>query len=187
MKVDVINQKQISVLLEDLDMQEMNINLSDLDCDMKKAATVLWQVLSKAEEQANVKIQPQGEILIDIEPLENHTCKMTFTLSRSIQKNCNPLKKGLVLPIIFQFSEVDNLLSAGKVLENRDFSTVKSDLFSNGESYRLVIYHPFKIYHEIATLLQFSMMMKGTLNVAVTREHWDLITQTNALEKLTRV
>lgn len=186
MKVDILNQKQISVLLEDWDMREMNINLSKLDCDMKLAATVLWQVLSKAEEQANVKIQPQGEILIDIEPLENHTCKMTFTLSKSIQRNCGALKKGLVVPMIFQFSEVDHLLNAGKVLKNLNFSAVKSDLFSNGDNYRLIVYHPFKIYREIATLLQFSALIKGTLNVAVTKEHWNLITKTDALEKLAK-
>lgn len=185
MKVDVLNQKQISVLLEGCDMQEMNIKLSDLDSDMKKTATVLWQVLSKAGEQANVKIQPQGEIFIDIEPLENDTCKMTFTLSKSIQRNGTMLKKGLVSPIIFHFSEINDLLSVGRILGDGEFQAVKSDLFSDEDCYRLIIYQPFKIHAEIATMLQFSSIVKGAVNVAFTKEHWNLISRSNALQRLT--
>lgn len=185
MKVNILNQRQISVLLSTEDMKELEIDPDRLNEGTSDTAQLLWDILNLAGEHVHLKTPPRGEIYIDIEVENAGSCRMVFTLPKNSLGKRSTIKKGLVSPIIFHFETLDHLLALRDVLLPDGIeSPVKSDLFALGDCYRLIIYQPFKIYHRIPVLLQFASSLKGAVNVAFTREHWMQVTGSNALQKL---
>lgn len=184
MKVDILNQRQIAVLLSREDMEEFEIDLCQLNESSSDTAELLWSILNLAGEKINLKAPPQGEIYIDIEMQESGTCQMTFTLPTTSLGKRRVIKKGLVAPMLFHFDSIDTLLSLRTVLQKEHVEPVKSDLFCAGECYRLLIYHPYKIGTHIPLLLQFASSIRGNVTVAFTKEHWHCVSQCTALEQL---
>ncbi len=185
MKVHILNQRQISVLLSDADMEELALDPDRLREGSADTAQVLWEILNKAGGYVNLKTPLYGEVYIDIELEQADGCRMTFTLPKNSFSKRSNLKKGLVSPIIFHFENLDHLLALRDVLLMMELSpSVKSDLFCLGDCYRLIIYQPFRIFQCIPVLHQFASSVKGTVNVAYTKEHWMPVTQTNALQKM---
>lgn len=186
MKVDILNQRQISVLLSTEDMKELEIDPNSLHEGSSATAELLWNILNLAGERVHLKAPPRGEIYIDIELNEVGSCRMVFTLPKNSLTRRSSLKKGLVAPIIFHFECLDNLLDLRNVLIAEGVQGIKSDLFVLNGCYRLVLYQPFKIHRQIPLFLQFASSLKGSVNVAYTREHWSLVTASDALEKMLR-
>lgn len=185
MKVDILNQRQISVLLSTEDMRELEIDPDHLNEGTSATAELLWNILNLAGERVHLKTPPRGEIYIDIELGDGGNCRMTFTLPKNSFGKRSVIKKGLVSPMIFHFDSLDHLLALRDVLLPSGATLlVKSDLFTLRECYRLIVYQPFKIYSHIPVLLQFASSLKGSVNVAYTKEHWEQVTAVNAMEKL---
>lgn len=184
MKVDILNQRQIAVLLSQEDIEEFEIDLCNLNEGSPDTAELLWSILNLAGEKVNLKAPPQGEIYIDIEMQDSGNCQMTFTLPSTSFGKRSVIKKGLVAPMLFQFDSIDTLLSLRAVLQKEHMLPVKSDLFCAGEYYRLLIYQPYKIGSYIPLLLQFAPSLKGSVTIAFTKEHWHCVSQRTALEQL---
>lgn len=185
MKVDILNQRQISVLLSTEDMKELEIDPDCLHEGSSDTAELLWSILNMAGERIQLKTPPKGEIYIDIELGDTGNCRMVFTLPKDSIRKRSSMKKGLVAPTIFHFDSLDALLGLRDVLlPAGEKLLVKSDLFMLGACYRLIIYQPFKIYNHIPVLLQFASSLKGSVNVAYTKEHWNQVTAVNAMERL---
>lgn len=185
MKVDILNQRQISVLLSMEDMKELEIDPERLSEGSSATAELLWNILNLAGEHVHLKAPPRGEIYIDIEVGDGGNCCMTFTLPKNSIGKRSVLKKGLVAPMIFHFDTTDDLLALRDVmLPEQSLSAIKSDLFCREGCYRLIVYQPFKICMRIPVLLQYACALKGSVNVAYTREHWKQLTGGNAFETL---
>ena len=183
MKVNVLSENKICVILEKDDIKEMNVSFSELDYNSAFAASLLWEILKKAGEKANISIKPQGEILIDIEPSEE-SCNMVFTICDAVSRTKKNVRRLPSAPMIFQFDCADSLLAARQALKGSAVCDVKSELYTSGGKYRLIVYHPFKIYSKMGTLLQFAKPVRGLVCVAMTKEHWRQIVACGAFNKI---
>ncbi|MCC8022507.1 MAG: adaptor protein MecA [Clostridiales bacterium] len=185
MKIDLTSDKQISVFLDSEDLESLDITVDEMDYNSVKTRKAIWSILDTARKETNVSLNLEGKLYIEVVPLRDGGCHIVFTtVPRHYARSRGKIKKSVVRPIIFQFENTDDLLQAIACIGTADLPHVRSDLYCSGKAYRMIVYFPFKIHDELATLLQFSKLVKGSVHVAVTKEHWEEIITDTALDNM---
>ncbi|NLB36839.1 MAG: adaptor protein MecA [Clostridiales bacterium] len=189
MKIEALSDNRISVELTQQDMTELDITYEEMDYSNIETRRVIWTLLDRARETLGRDIDPCGRMLIEAVPKPEGGCTINFTvLSGELRSTSYPGKlhfKKDSAYITFEFDSIDSLMSCAKsfTLSGRHMSN--SELYSCEGLYRLLICPGA----EPKTVKNFfseygSMCGEGNLQAEFTREHWELITEINAIEKL---
>lgn len=180
MKIKSPSEDRIIVELSAQDMQELDITYEDMDYSTSETRRVMWTLLDRAGKQLGRDIDPAKRMMIEAIPGVCGGCTVSFTI---LEKGCP--QRSIIKPseyLTFEFENADCLLDAAGALIY-DGKT-ESSLYTNGVSYRLTVCGTGAAALR-RTLSEFSRVIEGRGCCEFTREHWQTVSDSLALEKLT--
>ncbi len=167
------------------DMEQLDITYDELDYSNVETRRVLWTLLDKARVKLGREIHITQKMLIEVLPCENGGCTIFFTVSDTPEGKIG--KKQLVrLPaarVICTSDNIENMCLLSGVLS--DFGQIKkSELFTNGSAYRMIITPERNAAHSIESIVCEYSDICSDSEAPVTYEHWKLLASPNAVEML---
>lgn len=106
MKIESSGEEKITVALSSEDMRELDITYDEMDYSNIETRRVIWTILDKARLSLGRSVNPEDRLLIEVSPLENGGCILSFTAfppSDSKAKKRTVMKKDneplLLIPI----------------------------------------------------------------------------------------
>lgn len=182
MKIKAQTDNRICIELTNEDMVELDITYEELDYSNIETRRVLWTLLDEARHELGRNIRLTQKMLIEAVPNDKGGCTIYFTVTdEPYGKNG---KKHLVkhgcTKTVCQSSDIDNIGVLARVLFAAG-NTVKSELYTDGEKYRLVISPDLSLQENIeATICEFCDICDES-TAAHTYEHWKLLASPDAV------
>lgn len=189
MKIEAPEENKIIVRLTADDMTKLHITYEEMDYANIETRRVIWTLLDEARRELGRDIDPSGRMLIEALPAGEGGCVLQFTvLAQDIKQQATrhlTMKKSNA-PLIYEFPTAQLLLDAAESVKRLKLHPPESELYRQAHSYRLIVSAA-----ECAELLSIalsefgSLCGQGELPAAFTREHWQGICNSNALEQIT--
>lgn len=182
MKIKAQTDNRICIELTNEDMVELDITYEELDYSNIETRRVLWTLLDEARHELGRNIRLTQKMLIEAVPNDKGGCTIYFTVTdEPYGKNG---KKYLVkhggAKTVCQSSDIDNIGALSRLLFAAG-TTVKSELFTDGEKYRLVISPDLSQQGNIdATICEYCDICDEA-TIAHTYEHWKLLASPDAV------
>ena len=186
MQINSPSENRIIVELSAQDMQDLDITYDDMDYSAIETRRVIWTVLDAAGKYLGKELDPTRRMIIEALPLESGGCTLFFTiLDTSVKTGRSKLIKQSG-SLICDFDNLDGLFNAAEGCRMNS-SLTQSSLYENHGKYRLIISSPFDLNLLERHFCEFAKCKKcETLEAEFTREHWNTIAETNALNSLAR-
>jgi negative regulator of genetic competence, sporulation and motility len=189
MKIEALSDNRITVELTQQDMTELDITYEEMDYSNIDTRRVIWTLLDRARETLGRDIDPCGRMLIEAVPKPEGGCTINFTvLSGELRSTTYPGKlhfKKDSTYITFEFDSIDSLMSCARSFTQSGRHLINSELYSYKGLYRLLICPGSEPKIVKSFFSEYgSMCGESNLQAEFTREHWALITEYNAIEKL---
>lgn len=186
MKIEVINIKTIKVILTHNDMKKMSLSYINMNYEDPNTKKAIINVLEDIEIQKNVNLLKQ-ELFIEAFPTINEGCILYINIinKENQTKKIEQIKPNFNIPMIFRFSNIDNLIEASKKISDKySHLILKSELYKNDESYFIIIYSYLNINKKIIMLFNEygDFFGKGEIKSSFVKEHFDLLIESNAIE-----
>ncbi len=189
LKIEAISDNRISVELTQQDMTELDITYEEMDYSNIETRRVIWTLLDRARETLGRDIDPCGRMLIEAVPKPEGGCTLNFTVLTSELKS--PTYPGKLhfrkdsTYITFEFDSIDSLMSCAKSFVSSGRHLPVSELYSSRGQYRLLLCPGSEPKAVKSFFSEYGFLCgEGNLHAEFTREHWELITLDNAIEKL---
>ncbi len=180
MKIESPTEDRIIVELSAQDMRELDITYEDMDYSTSETRRVMWTLLDRAGKQLGRDIDPAKRMMIEAMPSACGGCTVSFT----ILDKCSA-QRSIVKPseyLTFEFDDADCLLAAAKALVY--CGGAQSSLYTLSGRYRLCV-QGVGGYLLRRMLSEYSQITEGRACCEATGEHWQTVTESGALEKLT--
>lgn len=182
MKIKAQTDNRICIELTHEDMVELDITYEELDYSNIETRRVLWTLLDEARQELGKNIRLTQRMLIEAVPNDNGGCTIYFTVTdEPYGKNG---KKQLVklgcTKIVCQSSDIDDIGALASVL----FATgkiMKSELYTDGEKYRLVLSPDSSLCGNIETMICEYCDICDESTASYTYEHWKLLASPDAV------
>ena len=184
MKINSPAEDRIIVDLTKQDMLELDITYEEMDYSTIETRRVIWTVLGEAGRILGRELDPSRRMIIEASPTSEGGCTLNFTI---LDGRRNPAARKHTLKkqeenIICDFDNLDDLFRAAEEIAHSE-KTVKSSLFEQSGTYRLIIGCPTDCYRNV--LSEFCKTRScGKLLCDFTKEHWHLLAEGNAVELL---
>lgn len=187
MNIEIMGQKMVKVTLTDNDLKQYHISYDKLDYNNAETRRVVYELIQLIRENTTVDLSSK-KILVETFRAKNGGCIFYISANLDIIAYAKPISKnssGFNTPLIFEFSNFDNLCSACKHLYKMyNHIILKSNLFVNNQNYVLTLYTYFKQDDKIINLATEygEYFGQGDLKNALIAEHSDIIIKNNAIE-----
>lgn len=182
MKIKAQTDNRICVELTHEDMLELDITYDELDYSNIETRRVLWTLLDEARQELGKNISLTQKMLIEAIPDDNGGCTIYFTVTD--EPHGRNGKKQLVkhgFPgVVCQSKDIDNVTALANVLKI-SAENVKSELFTDGEKYRLIIRSDFAINRKLDAIVCEYCDICDESVTAHTYEHWKLLASPDAI------
>ncbi len=189
MKIEAPQENKIVVELTTDDMSELDITYERMDYSNIETRRVIWTLLDRARQTLGRDIDPSGKMLIEALPKPSGGCVIYFTvlddgLRADGRRNIFQIKKEHVMS--FDFDTVDTLTSCAEAVSVSGEVLPKSSLFECDGRYRLIVSSDCR-HQWLKNLFSeyCSGCCSGALFAEFTREHWNLLAEDDAIQKLT--
>ena len=182
MKIKAQTDNRICIELTQEDMLELDITYEELDYSNIETRRVLWTLLDEARLKLGRNISLTQKMLIEAIPGDKGGCTIYFTVSDEpdCKKNSRQIVKKGCAKTVCQSSDINNMGELAKVLFSSGHR-IKSELFTNGSDYRLVISPDAALQSSIdATVCEFCDICDESA-VPYTYEHWKLLASPDAV------
>ena len=186
MKIELLADDAIIVELSAEDMKKLNITYEEMDYSKIETKRVIWTILSRAGRSLGREINTSGRLLVEAMRCESGGCVLFFSVEQ--ERSTAKTKRYLVKKTDYIACDFDNVLSLAACAERIKYSgfTVESRLYRNKNIYRLIL----RVNTAGAGLIKPCLSEFGCISgesallYAHTAEHWQCITDKNAVEKL---
>ena len=188
MKIEAPEENKIVVRLTADDMTKLHITYEEMDYANIETRRVIWTLLDEARRELGRDIDPSGRMLIEALPAREGGCVLQFTVLEQEHKPL-PLRhltmKKSRTPVVYEFTSAQRLLDAAENVRRLNALPEESELYRQEHCYRL-----FVSSAEPSDLLEIALSefgapcARGELPAAFTREHWQSICKSNALEQI---
>ena len=182
MKIKAQTDNRICIELTNEDMVELDITYEELDYSNIETRRVLWTLLDEARHELGRNIRLTQKMLIEAVPDDSGGCTIYFTVTdEPYGKNGKKhLVKHCCAKTICQSADIDNIGELARVLFSAG-NTLKSELYTDGEKYRLVINPDLSQHGNIdATICEYCDICDESA-IAYTYEHWKLLASPDAV------
>ncbi len=185
MKIDVISESILKVTLSQLDMCELEIPFSELDCRTASGKATLARILRRAEQSKSFRF-PYGCERLSVEafPCCDGGCLLYISAGEYPRKG----EKNELLPIVCRLTEFEDAVRLCSVIyklcKSRGIKT-ESGFFSDGREYRLAVSSESRNCHVIEHCMgEFGDVLADKLEYALTLEHFGAVCGSCALERM---
>lgn len=186
MKIELLTDDAIIVELSADDMKKLNITYEEMDYSKIETKRVIWTILSRAGRTLGREINTSGRLLVEAMRRESGGCVLFFSVEQ--EKSTAKPKRYLVKKTDYIACDFDNVTALMNCAERIIFSgfTIESRLYKNENKYRLLVRSQTAGAGLIKPCLaEFGNVSgEGALLYAHTSEHWQCITDKNAVELL---
>ncbi|MBO5935617.1 MAG: adaptor protein MecA [Clostridia bacterium] len=182
MKIKAQTDNRICIELTHEDMLELDITYDELDYSNIETRRVLWTLLDEARLELGRNISLTQKMLIEAIPDNNGGCRIYFTVTdeQNNKKNSRQIVKHGCAKTVCQSSDINHISELAKVLFSAGHR-IKSELFTDGANYRLVISPDSAMQSNIdATVCEFCDICDES-SVSYTYEHWKLLASPDAV------
>lgn len=189
MKIEAPQENKIIVELTTDDMSELDITYERMDYSNIETRRVIWTLLDRARQTLGRDIDPSGKMLIEALPKPSGGCVIYFTvlddgIRAAGRRNVFQIRKEHILS--FDFDTVDTLTSCAEAVNVSGETLPKSSLYEWGGKYRLIVSSDCQQQRLKLLFSEFcSDCGSGNLNAEFTKEHWRLLAEDDAIQKLT--
>lgn len=182
MKIKAQTDNRICIELTHEDMVELDITYEELDYSNIETRRVLWTLLDEARLQLGRNIRLTQKMLIEAVPNDNGGCTIYFTVTdEPYGKNG---KKQLVkhgcTKTVCQSSDINDIGALAKVLFSLG-NTARSELFTDGEKYRLILSPDSAMQDHIESTICEYCDICDESTAPYTYEHWKLLASPDAV------
>ena len=182
MNIIAENENVICIELTREDMCELDITYDELDYANIETRRVLWTLLDEARHKLGKDIRLTQKMLIEAVPDSKGGCTIFFTVSDGPEGRNG--KKQLVkvrnVKIICGSDNIDDISALSEVLA-RDGRVVKSELYTDGDMYRLIIYPETSYFRSIENVVcEYCDICEDDVT-AYTYEHWKMLASPDAV------
>ena len=182
MNITVQAENTICIELSSLDMTELDITYEELDYSNIETRRVLWTLLDEAKHALGRDIRLTQKMLIEAVPDENGGCRIYFSVADEPQGRAG--KKQFVklsgMKTVCQSADIDNIGALAQVLQKADCIS-KSELYTDGEKYRLVVSQKPSFVWELNAIIREYCDICDSSSVSFTSEHWKLLASPDAV------
>lgn len=189
MKIASPTDDKIIVELTPDDMLELDIKYEDMDYSSIETRRVIWTLLEKAGKELGRDIDPSQRMMIETVPEVCGGCLVCFTILEEMRRNGLYIKQPFVrsTTLTCEFPGADELMDAVDSFCGSDCELPASGLYEQNGRYRLVMRTAGKGDDLIRFFSEFTRdCCNSELSAAFTVEHWNEITDKEALEKISR-
>ena len=188
MKIEAPEKNKIVVRLTADDMTKLHITYEEMDYANIETRRVIWTLLDEARRELGRDIDPSGRMLIEALPASEGGCVLQFTVLEQENKP-QPLRhltmKKSRTPLVYEFSSAQMLLDAAESVKRLGVLPKDSELYRQEHSYRLIVSATEGSELLNIALSEFgSPCAQGELPAAFTREHWQSVCKSHALEQI---
>ncbi len=185
MQISSPAENRIIVELSDKDMQELDITYDEMDYSAIETRRVIWTVLDAAGKFLGRELDPSRRMIIEAMPLGSGGCVLCFTMLETAVRAKRPMLIKQAANLICDFDSLDGLYNAvqgcGIIGE-----CAQSSLYESNGRYRLIISSPYEMRTLERHFCEFGACRKcENLEADFTREHWNPITEYDALGAIT--
>lgn len=186
MKINSPAEDRIIVDLTSEDMRELEITYEEMDYSTIETRRVIWTVLDAAGKALGKDIDPSNRMVIEASPKSGGGCVLCFTILEGQKSRlylCSTLKKQ-EKALLCEFSSLEDLFRAA---ESCNADIARSSLYECGGKYRIIITPEAEMSRIKQHFSEFcSALSVKSSECELTREHWHLLIDENALDKLCR-
>ena len=182
MNITVQAENVICIELTCDDMKRLDITYEKLDYANIETRRILWTLLDEAKQCLGRDIRLTQKMLIEVIPDEGGGCSLYFTVDDS---GChgNSRKKLLKysgMKIVCQATDIENIGRLAEILHKSE-KISKSELYTDGEKYRLVISPKATACADMAMIAGEFCEICDSFSVNHTAEHWKLLASPDAV------
>lgn len=173
---------RICIKLTNEDMAELDITYDELDYSNIETRRVLWTLLDEARHELGRNIRLTQKMLVEAVQDSEGGCTIYFTVTE--EKIPRSGKQHIVKltgsRIICSSDNIDNMGELARVLSSCG-KISKSELFTDGSSYRMIIRPDISISESIESVVcEFCDICDDSV-AASTYEHWKLLASPDAV------
>ena len=183
MKINSPAENRITVDLTEQDMAKLDITYEEMDYSTIETRRVIWTLLDEAGKALGKELDPSRRMIIEAIPKNEGGCVLNFTLLDT-RKRINPQKQLLKKQSENFMCEFDNLDALYRAAESINIRHENS-LYEKDGKYRLVICGACDTWNAARHFSEFGRVRGcDALTCEHMKEHWNLLAEGNAIEKL---
>ncbi len=187
MKIASPTDDKIIIELTPEDMRSLDITYEEMNYSSAETRRVIWALLEKAGRELGRDIDPSRRMMIEAVPEISGGCMVLFTMLEQSGKSGFYIKTlgGREQSGIFEFTSLSDLMDSARVFPERLISAAHSSLYENSGRYRLMICGDYDFAAVKRFLSEYGCIaVRGDACCAHTREHWALLAEGEAVERL---
>lgn len=179
------NEYRTEIVLSSRELGEYGITYEEIDYGNIETRRLLWALQGDIQKKYGYTIPLSGRVLIEVIKEREDRVRICFSSLSGKSGDENSLKqlvKSSTCPVIAEFSDLEDMLSASSLLD----PGIKSSLFEKNGKYR-IIFSPLPEEREelIFCLCEFSDISEGSPDEAARcGESWNLLAVNNAVCRL---
>ena len=180
MKINSPAENRIIVDLTEQDMAKLDITYEEMDYSTIETRRVIWTLLDEAGKTLGKELDPSRRMIIEAIPKNEGGCVLNFTLLDS-GKRIIPQKQLLKKQSENFICEFDSLDALYRAAESADIRR-KNSLYEKDGKYRLLVCdsgNSARHFSEFGRVISCDPLIRDHTN-----EHWNLLAEGNAIEKL---
>ena len=185
MTIEVISSNTIKITLSELDMIEYDISYENLDRKNPETKRLLIELLQTIRLEKNIDLTSE-KLFVEAFPQTNGGCLLYISLLNEkvrVKSENNVLYNCVVCEVL----NIEQLSEMCYQLYNRYSHLIhNSELYTNNESYRLIIHTFSKLEDKLKSILnEYSIIKgKGEIICSTTREYYKVLIEEDAVEKI---
>ena len=184
MNIDMPHSGKLEFRLDSRDLGKLNISFDELDYSNVETRRVVWTLIDTARKNLHIDFDLTGRLLVEVFPEKHGGCRLCVTILPKEEQRLNIVAKPIFTTYIFEFS-TDALLDLARQIKKLPVTHDDGELFSNGESFRLVV--PLSdSQRKLKALMYEYGVYRGEddFTISYTREHWQAVFDSSALKRL---
>lgn len=183
MTIEQIDNERILIALCDEDMESFSLEFESMSLTDPHVREMMQNLLSFASIETGISIKNK-KMIIEAIPYVNG-CLLLITLKQKTHKR-KIYKIKNTRPLIFGFSEAEDMLRCISVLYKSKIQHIHSDLYKFGSQYILIIKPNRSISRRLEALLceYGEKISGGSLTISKLREYGSTIAKNDAIERV---
>lgn len=178
----LISNSTIKIFLNNEDMKNHNIKFDDLNKEKYETKLFILNLINEIKKNNNIDLTNE-KLYIEAFEQSNGSCLIYISIKGEKFKQKNKLST----EIVYEFKNLSDVALASKILwEHQNHLFRESDFLCSSENYRLIIKAYSKAEKRICNCLCEYGKEIGSdeITASVTREHFTMIIEKNAIELL---
>ncbi len=178
----LISNSTIKIFLSNEDMKIHNIKFDDLDKEKYETKLFILNLINEIKKINNIDLSNE-KLYIEAFEQSNGNCLLYISIKGEKFKK----KDSISSEIVYEFNTLYDAILASKIIwKNSNHLFRESDFLCSNENYRLIIKSYSKVKEKIQNCLcEFGREIGiDDISASVTREHYTMIIEKNAVEIL---